>query len=88
VLPINEIVCTLLNQFYTINVGAGTVCLHHIHHVDTSHVVAGHCHDVTHVGVVHGDAVVIVIEVIEHKQQQVHPLLGGDGDVICFVQFL
>jgi hypothetical protein len=37
---------------------------------------------------VHGIAMVNVLEVIEHQQQQVHPLLGGDGVVICFAQIL
>ncbi len=47
--------------------------------------MVNHCHDVAHVGTVHGDAVALVLGVVEHQRQQVHPLLGGDGVVIQFV---
>ena len=55
------------------------------HHVDTPHIAANHCHDVAHVGAVHGDAVATVLEVVEHQGLQVHPLLGGDGVVVLFL---
>jgi hypothetical protein len=40
------------------------VCLHRTHHVDAPHVATNHCHDVAHVGAVHGDAVALILEVL------------------------
>ncbi len=78
--------CSHLDRLRAIDVGAGTVRLRRSNHVDVPHVAANHRHDVAHVGTVHGDAVAVVLEAVEHQQQQVHPLLGGDGVVIHFVQ--
>jgi hypothetical protein len=44
------------------------VCLHRIHHVvDAPHIAADHCHDVAHLGAVHGNAVAVILEVVKHQ---------------------
>jgi hypothetical protein len=85
-LPIDGAICSLLHRLRAIDVSAGTVCLCHSNHVDAPNIAANHCHDVGHVGAVHGDTVASAFEAVEHQQQQVHPLLGGDGVLVCFVQ--
>ena len=85
-LPTDGVVHSLLCRFHTTDVGAGTVCLCHTHHVNVPHAAAYDCHDVAHVGAAHGDAVANLLEAVEHQRQQVHPFLGGDGVLIIFPQ--
>ena len=85
-LPTDGTIRFLLHQLFAIDVGAGTVCLRRSDHVDVPHVAANHRHDVAYVGTVHGGTVAVVLEAVKHQRQQVHPLLGGDGVVVRFVQ--
>ncbi len=82
VLPTDGIVRSLLHRFCTIDVGSGTIRLRCTDHVDPPHVTTDHRHDVAHVGAIHGDAVPVVFECIEHKRQKVDPLLDRDGVVV------
>ncbi len=85
-LPTDGAICSLLHRLRAINIGAVTVHLRCFDHVDAPHIATNYCHDVAHVGAVHGDTVAIVLEAVEQQWQQVHPLLGGDGVLIRFVQ--